>query len=50
MDLWIPLTVVAAGVQAARTALQKHLTGRFTVLGATFTRFLFGLPMILCGL
>ena len=50
MDLWIPLTVVAAGVQAARTALQKHLTGRLSVLGVTFTRFFFGLPVILGGL
>jgi drug/metabolite transporter (DMT)-like permease len=50
MDLWIPLTIAAAAVQAARTALQKHLTGRLTVIGATFSRFLFGLPMILAGL
>ena len=50
MELWIPLTIAAAGVQAARTALQKHLTVRLTVFGATFARFFFGLPMILIGL
>lgn len=50
MELWIILTIAAAGVQAARTALQKHLTARLTVFGATFARFLFGLPMILAGL
>ena len=50
MDLWIPLTIAAAGVQAARTSLQKHLTVRLTVYGATFARFFFGLPMVLAGL
>jgi drug/metabolite transporter (DMT)-like permease len=50
MELWIPLTVAAAGIQAVRAALQKNLTGRLTVFGATFARFVFGLPMILVGL
>lgn len=50
MDLWIPLTIAAAGVQAARTALQKHLTADLTVMGATFARFVFGLPMIIVAL
>lgn len=50
MELWIPLTIAAAGVQAARTSLQKHLTARVSVFGATFARFFFGLPMILAGL
>ncbi len=50
MDLWIPLTIAAAGVQAARTCLQKHLTVSLTVYGATFARFFFGLPMVLAGL
>ena len=50
MELWIALTIAAAGVQAVRTALQKHLTGRLTVWGATYARFLFGLPMILLAL
>lgn len=50
MELWIPLTIAAAGVQAARTTLQKHLTVRLSVFGATFARFIFGLPLILIGL
>lgn len=50
MDLWIPLTIAAAAMQAARTSLQKHLTIRLSVSGATFARFAFGLPMILIGL
>jgi hypothetical protein len=28
-----------------RTALQRHLTGRLSTNGASFTRFVFGLPM-----
>lgn len=44
MDLWIPITVGAAFAQNLRTALQKHLTARLTVTGATFARFVFGLP------
>lgn len=50
MELWIPLTIVAAGVQAARTSFQKHLAVKLSVFGATFARFLFGLPIILGGL
>ncbi|MDE0799538.1 MAG: EamA family transporter [Rhodospirillaceae bacterium] len=50
MELWIPLTIAAAGVQAARTSLQKHLAAELSVFGATFARFLFGFPMILAGL
>lgn len=37
-------------MQAARTALQRHLTPGLTVFGATFARFLFGLPLVLAGL
>ena len=50
MEIWILLTIAAAGVQAAGTALQKHLTERLTVFGATFARFLFGLLLILVAL
>ncbi|MEM7226183.1 MAG: EamA family transporter [Pseudomonadota bacterium] len=44
MELWIPITVAAAFFQNLRTALQKHLTGTLTTLGATYARFLLGLP------
>lgn len=44
MELWIPITVLAAFTQNLRTALQKHLTGRLNTLGATYARFALGLP------
>lgn len=44
MDLWIPVTIAAAFMQNLRSALQKHLTGRLSTLGATYTRFVMGLP------
>ena len=43
--LWVPITLTAAGSQAVRTALQRHLTGRLSTNGAAFTRFVFGLPL-----
>lgn len=44
VELWIPVTIVAAFMQNARSALQKHLTGRLTTLGASYVRFLYALP------
>lgn len=44
MQLWIPITVLAAFLQNARSALQKHLKGRLTTLGAAYVRFLYALP------
>lgn len=51
--LWVACTVAAAGVQTARNAAQRSLTGRLGTVGATHVRFLFGLPfglMFLAGL
>lgn len=45
MELWIPITLVAAFLQNVRSALQKHLTGSLSVTGATFVRFGFGVPV-----
>lgn len=45
--LWIPITIAAALFQNVRTALQKHLTGRLSTYGATFTRFVYGVPLAL---
>lgn len=42
--VWIPITLLAAASQAVRTALQRHLKGRLSTNGASFTRFVFGLP------
>lgn len=45
MDVWIPITVAAAFLQNLRSALQKHLKGRLTTAGATFSRFVFAAPL-----
>lgn len=42
--LWIVLTLLAAGAQTARNAMQKGLTASLGTVGATYVRFLFGLP------
>lgn len=44
MELWISAAVFAAFMQNARSALQKHLKGRLTTLGATYVRFLYAAP------
>ena len=44
MELWIPITVAAAFLQNVRSVLQKQLTGRLSVNGATYVRFCYGLP------
>lgn len=45
MELWIPLTIAAAFLQNLRSALQKHLRGKLSTLGAAYVRFLYGLPI-----
>ena len=42
--LWVAISVGAAGLQTARNALQRKLTGYLSPVGATSTRFLYGLP------
>lgn len=42
---WIPITIGAAAIQAVRFALQKHLSGRLSAVGATFVRFAYGAPL-----
>lgn len=44
---WIPITIWAAACQTVRTGLQKHLKGRLSTNGASFTRFLYGMPLAL---
>ncbi len=46
-ELWVPITVAAAFMQNARSALQKHLTGQLTTLGAAYVRFLYAWPFAL---
>ena len=42
--LWIPFTIIAAGGQVVRNAMQRQLTGPLGTWGATNIRFLFGFP------
>jgi drug/metabolite transporter (DMT)-like permease len=46
-ELWIPITIFAAFMQNTRSALQKHLKGRLTSLGAAYVRFLYAWPFAL---
>lgn len=45
--LWAAFTLTAAGGQTLRNALQRDLTATIGAAGATFVRFLFGLPFAL---
>ena len=45
MQLWIPITIVAAFLQNLRSVGQKHLKSVMGTTGATFVRFGFGLPV-----
>ncbi len=42
--LWVVFTVIAAGGQTLRNAMQKELTSTLGTVGATHVRFLYGLP------
>lgn len=44
MQLWIPITLLAAFSQNVRSALQKHLTSTLSTVGATQARFVFAVP------
>ena len=44
IELWVPITIAAAFCQNVRSALQKHLTGRLTTLGAAYVQFLYAWP------
>jgi drug/metabolite transporter (DMT)-like permease len=46
METWVALTVAAAFLQNARSALQRQLTGRLSPEGAAYVRFLFALPFV----
>jgi drug/metabolite transporter (DMT)-like permease len=45
MELWIPLTIGAAFFQNIRSAMQKHLKGKLSTLGAAYVRFIYALPI-----
>jgi drug/metabolite transporter (DMT)-like permease len=44
IELWIPITLVAAFCQNLRSALQKHLKSQLTTAGATYVRFFYAWP------
>ena len=48
--LWILATLVAAGAQTARNAMQSSLTASLGTLGATQVRFVYGLPFAIAFL
>ena len=48
--LWIFATLVAAGAQTARNAMQSSLTATLGTLGATQVRFVYGLPFAMAFL
>jgi len=46
IEAWIPLTIAAAFLQNIRSALQRQLTGRLSVNGASYVRFCYALPFV----
>ena len=51
--LWAAFTIAASGAQTARNAMQRDLVATLGTRGATFVRFVYGLPfalMFLAGL
>lgn len=47
--MWIAVTLVAAGFQTARTALQHRLRALLSVSGAGFVRYVYGAPLALAA-
>ena len=47
MEPWIAITLLAACLQNARSALQKKLTERLDATEASYVRFCFALPFAL---
>ena len=45
LEPWIALAIVAAAIQTVRSVLQKEMTARLSVMGSTYARFLYGLPL-----
>ena len=45
--MWIPITMLAALLQTARTAMQQRLRALLSVSGAGFVRYVYGAPLSL---
>lgn len=50
MSAWIAFTVLAAFMQAVRTAGQKQISSSVSPMGATLIRYVFGLPFAVASL
>ena len=50
METWIIYTLLAASMQAIRTAGQKKLAQHISPMAATLVRYLFGFPVALAYL
>ncbi len=51
MDIWIPVTLLAALAQTARFGLQRQLkTTGLSTAGATFARFIYSAPLAVVGM
>jgi len=44
MEAWVAITIAAAFLQNLRSALQKHLKGRLSTVGAAYVRFFYAWP------
>ncbi|BBK30132.1 hypothetical protein EDC65_4621 [Stella humosa] len=44
MELWVPITVMAALLQCLRTAQQKRLKGQLSTNGVNYARYVYGAP------
>ena len=47
--MWIPITMLAALLQTARTAMQQRLRALLSVSGAGFVRYVYGAPLSLAA-
>lgn len=45
--IWIPIAIVGAFMQAVRTAAQKDLNQKLSIVVTTYVRSLFGLPILI---
>lgn len=48
--IWIPISIVGALMQAVRTAAQKSLNQRLSIMTTTYVRSIFGMPFLLAYL
>ena len=47
IEIWIPITIIAAFSQNLRSIFQKKLQENLSNIGATYVRFAYGLPFVL---